>query len=521
MCEKQKVLVCGDVQGNFQLLFSKVEGIQKKSGPFDLLFCIGNFFGDKCTELAAYKSGKKKVPIRTFIIGPNRVSDLEHYSNFDGSEICHNITYLGKRGLYITDSGLKIAYVSGIEEPNKNLPKEIILTENDVISVRNTCLKNQPDFRGVDILLSSQWPIDINSLDSTNQKLHFRGSKLIAWLAAQVKPRYHISALEEIYYEPPPYRNKTTNGENIDIATRFVALASIKNLEKMKWIYALNLMPIDRTRLVDLAVRTTDEMPFPYPTWTLLPDYFSTDADKKPCQYFYGLGSNENNKRTSEADRERKKMKKIEFDQAKCWFCLSSPEINKNLIILIGNQVYITLAKGGLVDDHFLILPISHYQSLVTLPENIEKEIDTAKEILTRYFSHSGRIPVFFERNYKSSHCQLQVIPIAQNLEPHLKSTFQEVAEMENIQFHTINCLKEAALPGVTYFFVQLPSGEKIFHKIGKNFPLQFGRQVLASQNLLNLNDRIDWKECLKSKDDEMKLAAEVRNKFQTYQLDF
>lgn len=92
---------------------------------------------------------------------------------------------------------------------------------------------------------------------------------------------------------------------------------------------------------------------------------------------------------------------------------------------------------------------------------------------------------------------------------------------MENIQFSTINSLKEVAQPGVTYFYAQLPSGEKIFHKIGKNFPLQFGRQVLASQNLLNLNDRIDWKACLKNKDDEMKLAAEIRNKFQTYQLDF
>ncbi|KAG8041693.1 hypothetical protein G9C98_006988 [Cotesia typhae] len=519
MSEKRKILVCGDVQGNLRLLFSKVEKIKKKSGPFDLLFCIGNFFGENNSQLEEYKSAKAKIPIKTFIIGPNRTSDLGHYLNLESSEICPDLIYLGKRGLYITDSGLKVAYVSGIDEPGSTLPKEILLTENDVTSVRNTCLKNQPNFRGVDILLSSQWPIDVNRLNSTNQKFHFRGSKLIAWLAAQIKPRYHVCALEESFYEPPPYRNKSINGENIEIATRFVALAHITNTEKKKWIYALNLIPIDRMRFVDLVTKTTDEKPFPYPTWTLNSDCFNSDSDMEPRQYFYGLKSNEN-KRSSENSKGTKKVK-LEFDQAKCWFCLSSPHIDKHLIISIIDQVYVALAKGGLVDDHLLILPVSHHQSLVALPEKIEKEINKTKDSLTRYYSYIGKVPVFFERNYKSSHCQLQVIPVDKNLEPYVKSTFQEIAKIENFQFSTINSsLKEVTSPGETYFYVQLPSGEQLFHKIAKNFPLQFGRQVLASRKILNLNDRIDWKTCQMNKDEETKIVTEIRKNIQTYQLD-
>lgn len=53
-------LICGDVNGNFKALFSRVESIVKKSGQFDVLLCVGNFFGDDNSELDAYKMGTRK-----------------------------------------------------------------------------------------------------------------------------------------------------------------------------------------------------------------------------------------------------------------------------------------------------------------------------------------------------------------------------------------------------------------------------------------------------------------------------
>ena len=38
-----KILVAGDVQGNLDKLFSRVEQVNAKSGPFDLLLCVGQF----------------------------------------------------------------------------------------------------------------------------------------------------------------------------------------------------------------------------------------------------------------------------------------------------------------------------------------------------------------------------------------------------------------------------------------------------------------------------------------------
>lgn len=205
MSDKQKVLICGDVEGHFNFLFSKVDAINKKSGPFDFLLCVGHFFGKDNTELKPYISCEKTVPVPTYIIGPNRESDLKYYTDGDGYEICQNITYLGKRGLYTASSGLKIAYLSGIEKV-ANEHRSISFNEQDVISIKNNCLKGQPSFRGVDILLTSPWPDGIINFDPNNPKHKYQGSKLIAWLATHIKPRYHVSALEGTYYERPPYR---------------------------------------------------------------------------------------------------------------------------------------------------------------------------------------------------------------------------------------------------------------------------------------------------------------------------
>lgn len=429
MAEKQKILISGDAEGRFKLLFSKVEAINKKSGPFDFLLCVGNFFGVNNCELEPYKNGTKSIPVPTFIIGPNRESDIDYYPELDGCEICPNLTYLGKRGLYSAESGLKLAYLSGVEKNEKSSESSVIeLLENDVICVRNSCLKSQPSFRGIDILMTSQWPFDITKYD-TNQisEINYKGSKLIAWLAAQIKPRYHVCALEGIHYERPPYRNQSKNEDNIEIATRFIALARVGNKEKHKWLYALNLTPVDRTRLTELATKTTDETCTPYPISSLSSHPSIPEIKQQgDGQFFYDMESqDEKKKRFSNQSGRDKKRGKVDFDQAKCWFCLSSPKVSKHLVISVGNEAYLALAKGGLVDDHFLVLPISHHQSFSIVPESILKEMKLYKEAISQYFSKTERVPVFFERNFKSSHCQLQAVPVPKKAVPILKEMFQ------------------------------------------------------------------------------------------------
>jgi len=39
-------------------------------------------------------------------------------------------------------------------------------------------------------------------------------------------------------------------------------------------------------------------------------------------------------------------------------------------------QCYLALAKGGLTNEHVLILPIGHYQSTVMAPDDVVDEIE-------------------------------------------------------------------------------------------------------------------------------------------------
>ena len=165
------------------------------------------------------------------------------------------------------------------------------------------------------------------------------------------------------------FRNQNESQDGIDIATRFIALAKVGNADKKKWLYALNLTSVDKMRMSELLMRTTDETLSPYPS-SMLQNNPRKRKDEK-TQFFYDMDSKD--------DKKKKKKTKMEFDQNKCWFCLSSQDVSKHLVISVGKEIYLALAKGGVVDDHFLISPIMHHQSLSTLSSEIRLELQLYK----------------------------------------------------------------------------------------------------------------------------------------------
>lgn len=64
--------------------------------------------------------------------------------------------FLGRRGIFTGASGLQIAYVSGRESQQEPAPSHCF-TRKDLSALVAPLLSNSK-FRGVDILLSSQWP---------------------------------------------------------------------------------------------------------------------------------------------------------------------------------------------------------------------------------------------------------------------------------------------------------------------------------------------------------------------------
>ena len=68
------------------------------------------------------------------------------------------------------------------------------------------------------------------------------------------------------------------------------------------------------------------------------------------------------------------------------------------------------------------------------------------------------------------------------------------------------------------YFYVEIPdTKERMIHKIESWFPLQFGRQVLASPDILNDPALVDWKRCTLEKEQETKICEKLRQEFSPF----
>lgn len=89
---------------------------------------------------------------------------------------------------------------------------------------------------------------------------------MLSYLCMKIKPRYIVSGLEGVFYERLPFRCPVLgdNDSTMETVTRFIGLARVGNAEKAKWIYALNLTPIDKMRVSELMQKTIDETPCPF-----------------------------------------------------------------------------------------------------------------------------------------------------------------------------------------------------------------------------------------------------------------
>ncbi|KAK9409247.1 CWF19-like 1 [Crotalus adamanteus] len=524
-----RLLACGDVEGKFGALYSRVQAVQKKSGAFDFLLCVGNFFGSaQDSEWKDYQTGAKKAPLQTYVLGANNDETVHYFPDISGCELAENITYLGRKGVFSGASGLQIAYLSGAESTEDPAPAHCFCAK-DVTDLK-TSLQSTSEFKGVDILLTSCWPKGVeifgNSPGDVNSKKC--GSGLVSLLAASLKPRYHFAGLQKINYERLPYRNHAVLQESAQHVSRFIALADVGNTDKRKYLYAFSILPMNSMDPAELIKQPQDttENPYRKPGDGSFA-YELPDAKEEPAsQFFFDLSNKPKGKKRPMKGEERQPPKRSPFKPplptAACWFCLASPDVEKHLVVTIGTHCYLALAKGGLSPDHVLILPIGHYQSMVELGSEAVEEVDQYKSVLKKFFKAKGKRCVIYERNYRSQHLQLQVVPVPQTCcsTEDIKEAFISQAEERHIELLEIpehSALKQIIQPGTPYFYVELDNGEKLFHRISKNFPLQFGREVLASEAILGMPERADWRSCQTGRDEETAAAQDFRQAFEPF----
>ncbi|XP_002732856.1 CWF19-like protein 1 [Saccoglossus kowalevskii] len=519
-----KILVSGDAEGKLDQLYKRVRNVQNKAGPFEMLLCVGNFFGHGLKaedEWKKYKDGLAAAPISTYVLGANLPEHMEYFKEIDGCDLADNITYLGKRGVFNSMSGLQVAYISGIEQPSGSSDaKAHHFTDIDVTALIES-LTADTNFKGVDVLLTSQWPKGVSQNASQPDGITDKtsGSSLIAKLAMCLRPRYHFSGIYQTHYERQPYRNHRVLAEAAKHVTRFIALANVGNSDKKKYLYAFNIVPMCKIENEELIKQPQDVTECPFKIQDVNTETAQADMSN---QYFYDSKSyNKPQKRQQRQDGgQHKKPRPPPKPTGPCWFCLGSPEVEKHLVVSVGTHTYVALAKGGLVPDHVLILPIGHYQSSVDLPQEALDEVEKYKSCLQQMFRKDDESCVIFERNYRSQHLQLQVIPYDAEKSETISAVFQEYSEAQKLELNEIpknSDLKQIISTGTPFFFVELESGEKFLHRIKKGFPLQFGREVLASPEILDMPERADWKACSVSKEAEASMAADFRDKFKAF----
>ncbi|XP_063146677.1 CWF19-like protein 1 isoform X4 [Candoia aspera] len=525
-----RVLACGDVEGRFEALYARVQAVQKKSGAFDLLLCVGNFFGSaQDSEWKDYQTGAKKAPIQTYVLGANSNETVHYFPDVSGCELAENITYLGRKGVFSGASGLQIAYLSGVESMEDPAPAHSF-SAKDVTHLK-TSLQSISQFKGVDILLTSSWPKGVETFGNSPGDVNSMkcGSGLVSLLAASVKPRYHFAGLQKINYERLPYRNHAVLQETAQHVSRFIALANVGNADKRKYLYAFSILPMNSMDPAELIKQPQDttENPYRKPGGGESFAHLLPDAKEEPAsQFFFDLSHKPKGKKRPMKGEERQPPKRPPFKPplptAACWFCLASPDVEKHLVVSIGTHCYLALAKGGLSPDHVLILPIGHYQSMVELASEVVEEVDQYKSVLKKFFKAKGKRCVIYERNYRSQHLQLQVVPVPQTCctTEDIKEAFIIQGEERHIELLEIpehSALKQIVQPGTPYFYVELDNGEKLFHRIGKNFPLQFGREVLASEAILGMPERADWRSCQTGREEETAAAQAFRQAFEPF----
>ena len=272
-----QIFVAGDVRGRLGRLYKRVRAADKAHGPFRLVLCVGEFFppapageepsaDEDGVDIAKYITGEEKAPLPTYFIGGEDRDGLLSVMG-DMQELCANITYLGKHGVARLD-GLQVGFISGFyadaregETPSTDAEKDAAERKRKLVTklAELTTDTNEP-YRGVDVLLTNQWPRGITaalSSDASPPQNAARSSGTVTVASAMLRPRYHFAGTEGVSWTRAPYVSQAT-----DYVTRFVALGCVAMQKGApKYLHALKITPMgdmppaELTQGIDTATR--------------------------------------------------------------------------------------------------------------------------------------------------------------------------------------------------------------------------------------------------------------------------
>ncbi|KAH1100774.1 hypothetical protein AAZX31_13G087400 [Glycine max] len=503
----------------------------------------------------------------------------------DGFKVCHNLYWLkgsGKFSLF----GLSVAYLSG--RKSSSAQQFGTYTEDDVDALR--AIAEEPGIVDLFLTNEWPSGVTNRAADSdipAGLSDAAGGDSTVSELVQEIKPRYHIAGTKGIYYAREPYSNVDAvhvtrfiglasvgnkDKQKFIHAISPTPASTMSSTEIAMKTTNTTLSPYTyeekRTSPMDSTKRSSDSISDP--------QYWRYDVSQKRqkheaghgdklCFKFVSSGSCPRGEKCNfrhDTDAREQCMRGVCFDflnkgkcergpdcnfkhslqdeggrlpsrrpgsgrSKECWFCLSSPNVESHLIISIGENYYLALAKGPLVEDHVLIIPVEHMPSTLSMSSESEIELSRFQNSLKSYCKSQEKEVIFFEWvSVRGTHANIQAIPIPSSKAIMAEKIFNLAAQKLGFEFVTkkFDSISEgrkflkAQIDGdSSLFYAQIPGGTILLHHVEEKekFPAQFGREVLAG--LLNMADNADWRNRKHSKDEEMKIVEVFKSRFQEY----
>ncbi|KAF9902557.1 hypothetical protein BX616_001902 [Lobosporangium transversale] len=268
-----------------------------------------------------------------------------------------------------------------------------------------------------------------------------------------------------------------------------------------------------------------------------------------------GSGARAGTRETGSASGSEKNNKRGAKEPSQpCWFCLSNPDVDKNLIVSIGTEMYMTMAKGQLPDTltssatlvpgggHVLLITINHYSSFRNVDPSaradLESELKKYKDGLQQLYESKGATMVTWELSLggRMQHAHIQILPVPQGKDDNIERQFREDVhefftkdtkqnhsqheqqQQQQQPEHVAKWQDHVPLSADQSFFkVELPNGKMLVCPIPEKQRVdqQFGRKVMAK--VLNTPERASWKSCVKSADEERKDSVAFKQSFKDF----
>ncbi|KAJ7632977.1 CwfJ C-terminus 1-domain-containing protein-like protein [Roridomyces roridus] len=505
--------------------------------------------------------------------GDNPLSDsvIQKFAK-TGGELCKNVFLLisflilqGKSGIITTANGLRIACLGGRWDPeiyySADAPPgfsspffsthtmERLLANTMSTSTSKQSYKSLADIQStssssqlIDVLLTHAWPAAITNLSSAVlPELASIGAPPLDDTIRRTKPRYHFAAgggKPPMFWEREPFVWDDEQGR----VSRFISLGAFggepASGKKQRWFYAFSIAP-----------QSAADAPAPRPS-NATKNPFTESSVSRPLKRPYESTAEGENYIFGNVRQPQKRTRVAEGDPGKpppgykCHRCESSehfindcperikPPEGKHLIVAIGTECYVTLPKGQIIPTqsaatdhvavpgggHVLIVPITHYPTFSTIPDDLAgpiiEETEKHKAALRAMYAKYHSAIVVFEvgkLGARGGHAHVQAVPVPMTLKDKVEDVFRAEGRMMGVDFEEDPEAALAACSGGrgSYFRVDLPDGRKLVHLMKDHVPfgIQFGRQVLVS--LLKTPERLDWKACALG-DDEDRADAEA-----------